>query len=70
VWCKSQKGVEEICSLELSKKEIFSNYDESKSKKAKRRREKRTEQKECTSRAERTIQVMVEANFAATSRWQ
>jgi len=28
VWCKSKKGAEEICSFELSGKEIFSNYDE------------------------------------------
>jgi len=53
--------VGKIRSFELSKKAIFFNYDETKSKKAKRRRQKRTEQKECTSRAERTIQVMVEA---------
>jgi len=32
VWCKSKKGVEEICSFELSGKEIFFNYDETKSK--------------------------------------
>jgi len=49
------KGVGKIRSFELSKKAIFFNYDETKSKKAKRRRQKRTEQKECTSRAERTI---------------
>jgi len=32
VWCKSKKGAEEIRSFELSGKEIFSNYDETKSK--------------------------------------
>jgi len=32
VWCKSKKGAEEIRSFELSRKEIFSNYDETKSK--------------------------------------
>ena len=31
VWCKSKKGAEEILSFELSGKEIFSNYDETKS---------------------------------------
>jgi len=33
VWCKSKKGAEEIRLFELSGKEIFSNYDETKSKK-------------------------------------
>jgi len=32
VWCKSQKEAEEINSFELSEKEIFLNYDETKSK--------------------------------------
>jgi len=32
VWCKSKKGPEEIRSFELNGKEIFSNYDETKSK--------------------------------------
>ena len=32
VWCKSEKGAEEIRSFELSGKEIFLNYDEKKSK--------------------------------------
>jgi len=32
VWCKSKKGAEEIRSFELSRKEIFFNYDETKSK--------------------------------------
>ena len=27
VWCKSEKGAEEMCSFELSGKEIFFNYD-------------------------------------------
>jgi len=35
VWCKSKKRVEEIRSFELSGKEIFSNYDETKSKEKK-----------------------------------
>ena len=59
VWCKSKKWAEEIRSFELSGKEIFSNHDETKSKEEKNK--KYGEQKEGTSRAERTIQVMVEA---------
>jgi len=39
VWCKSKTGAEEIRSFELSRKEIFFNYDETKSK---RKRTKRT----------------------------
>ena len=35
VWCKSNKGAEEIRSFELSGKEIFTNYDETKSKEEK-----------------------------------
>jgi len=45
--------------FELSGKEIFSNYDETKSKEEKNK--KNGSKKEGTSRAERTIQVMVEA---------
>ena len=37
VWCKSKKGAEEIRSFEFSGKEIFSNYDETKSKEEKNR---------------------------------
>jgi len=37
VWCKS-KGAEKIRSLELSRKEIFSNYDETKSKEEKNKK--------------------------------
>jgi len=32
VWCKSKKGAEDICSFKLSQKEIFSTYDETRSK--------------------------------------
>jgi len=32
VWCKLKKGAEEIRSFELSRKEIISNYDKTKSK--------------------------------------
>ena len=38
VWCKSKKGVEEIRPFELSRKEIFSNYDETKSKEEKNKK--------------------------------
>jgi len=38
VWCNSKKGAEEIHSFELSGKEIFFNYDETKSKEAKRKK--------------------------------
>ena len=38
VWCKSKKGAEEICPFELSGKEIFSNYDETKSKEGKNKK--------------------------------
>jgi len=57
VWYKSKKGAEEIRSFVLSGKEFFSNYDETKSKEEKNKKE----QKEGTLRAERTIQVVVEA---------
>jgi len=59
VWCKSKKGAEEICSCELSGKEIFFNYDETKIERGEEQQERK--QKEGTSRAERMIQVMVEA---------
>ena len=57
VWCKSKKGTEKICSFELSRQKIFSYYDETKLKEVKTKRR----QKECISRAERTILVMSEA---------
>jgi len=38
VWCKSKKWLEEIRSFELSGKEIFSNYDETKSKEEKNKK--------------------------------
>ena len=38
VWYKSKKGAEEIRSFELSVKEIFSNYDETKSKEEKNKK--------------------------------
>jgi len=38
VWCKSKKGAEEIRSFELSGKEIFSIYDETKSKEGKNKK--------------------------------
>jgi len=38
VWCKSKNGAEEIRSFELSGKEIFSDYDETKSKEEKNKK--------------------------------
>jgi len=38
VWCKSKKGAEEICPFELSEKQTFSNYDETKSKEKKNKK--------------------------------
>ena len=38
VWCKSKNEAEEIRSFELSGKEIFSNYDEMKSKEEKNKK--------------------------------
>ena len=38
VWCKSKKGAEKIRSFELSRKEIFSNYDEMKLKEEKNKK--------------------------------
>ena len=38
VWCKSKKGAEEIRSDELSGKEIFFNYDETKTKEEKNKK--------------------------------
>jgi len=58
VWCKSKKGAEEIRSFELSGKEIFSNYDETKSKEEKNQK---NGSKKKAHRGQLTIQVMVEA---------
>ena len=38
VWCKSKKGSEEIRTFELSGKEIFFNYDETKSEEERNKR--------------------------------
>ena len=38
VWCRSKKGAEEISSFELSGKEIFFNYDETKLKEEKNKK--------------------------------
>jgi len=38
VWCKSKKGVQETRSFELSGKEIFFNYGETKSKEEKNKK--------------------------------
>ena len=59
VWCRSKKGAQEICLFELNGNEIFSNQDETTSKE--KQKNKNGSQKKGTSRAERTIRVMVEA---------
>jgi len=38
VWCRYKKGVEEMRSFELSRKEIFPNYDETKSREEKNKK--------------------------------
>ena len=38
VWCRSKKGAQEIRSFQLSGKEIFCNYDETKSKEEKNKK--------------------------------
>jgi len=58
VWCKSEKEVEEIGSFKLGGKEIFSDFETESKLRGEEKKER--EQKECTLRAERTIQVMVE----------
>jgi len=47
VWCTSKKGAEKIRSFELSGKEIFLNYDETKSK------EEQNTKNECKKNAHR-----------------
>jgi len=54
-----KKGAEEIRSFELNRKRVFSNYDETKSKEEENK--KNGSKKKNKSRAERTMQVMVEA---------
>jgi len=57
VGCQSKRGAEEIRSFELSGIEIFSNYDETKSKEEKNKKN-RSKKK---AHLDRTIQVMVTA---------
>ena len=59
VWCKSNKGAEEICSFEISGKEIFSNYGETKSKEEKNKKNRSRKKAYCGQM--HTIQVMVKA---------
>jgi len=59
MWCRSKKGAYEICSFQLNGNEIFSNQDKTTSKEE--HKNKNGSQQKGTSRAERTIQVMVEA---------
>jgi len=65
VWCKSKKGAEEICSFELSGKEIFSNYDKTKSKEEKN---KKNGSKKMTHRGQ--AYNTGHGGSKATSRWQ
>ena len=60
VWCRSKKGAEEISSFELSGKEIFFNYDETKLKEEKNKKNG-SKMTAHPRRVERTIQVMAEA---------
>ena len=59
VWCKPTKGAEEIRSFELSGKENFANYDETKSKEEKNKKNRSKKKAHCGQM--HTIQVMVEA---------
>jgi len=58
VWCRSKNGAEEIRSFELSGKEFFFNYDETKSKEEKN---KKNRSKKKAHRGQNVRQVMVEA---------
>jgi len=62
VQCKSKKGAEEIRSFELSGKEIFSNYDETKSK------EEKNKKNGSQKKAHRGQSVR--GGSKATSKWQ
>ena len=66
-WCKSKKGTEEIRSYELIGKEIFTNYDETKSKLEKKRTKR-------TGAKRRHIAGRVydtgRGGSKATSKWQ
>ena len=65
VWCKSKKGAEEIHSFELSEKEIFFNYDETKSKEEKNKKNG-SKKKHIADRAYDTGR----GGSKATSKWQ
>jgi len=58
VWCRSKEGAEDIRSFELSGKEIFLNFDGTKSKEEKNK-ENRSQKK--AHRGQSVRQVMVEA---------
>ena len=62
VWYKSKKRSAEICSFELSGKEIFSNYDETKSK------EEKNKKNGSQKKAHRGQSVR--GGSKATSKWQ
>ena len=58
VWCRSKEGAEDIRSFELSGKEIFLNFDGTKSKEEKNKKN-RSQKK--AHRGQSVRQVMVEA---------
>ena len=62
VSCKSKKGAQEICPFELSGKEIFSNYDETKSKEEKNKKN--------GSKKKRHMYDTGHGGSKATSKWQ
>jgi len=64
VWRKSKKGAEEIRSFELSGKEIFCNFDETKSKKGTKRTG--AKRRHIAGRAYDTCR----GGSKATSKWQ
>ena len=65
VWCRSKKGAEEIRSFELSEKEIFSDYDATKSKDEKNKR-RGAKRRHIAGRAYDTGH----SGSKATSNWQ
>ena len=70
VWCKTKKGAEEIRSFELSGKEIFSNYDETKEEKNKKNGSKKKVQREQSVRYrswwnQGNIKMAVSENYAS-----
>jgi len=73
VWCKSQKGREEIRSFELSWKEIFFNYYETKSTEVQK---KKTGSQKSAYKGAKRVHIANRAfdtghgGNRATSKWQ